>query len=414
MEEPTMSILSSRLRSLLAAMIVIALLTGSLVWAKKPPKPPPEPPPEPPPCPSFEYSATWLEPLLGSFRGDRALGMNDVGDVVGKSYVGDTAVRAILWPATGGVVDLNDQIDPNGPWVLWHASDINNLGVIVGAGYCGEDWRAFRFDPANRDDDGHVVVEHLGTLPGGTHSEAWAINDRGDIAGRCTLPDRTAGFYLPAGGSLVDIGVLTEGKSVYVDDMNEFGVITGEALEASNPSFVHYYAFRYSEYSGIENIGALDEKARTLFRSEADGINDWGQVVGHSHPKEVGDGLFPKHAFLYSDGIGMVDLGTLGGSYSGGTAINNDAYVVGWSDTETGTSAFLYHQKYGMLDLTALTPNLQLPPSTDAIETVAINEFLDVDGDDTVEGQIVGSVGYPDPVSGVHVWQAFVLTPVNP
>ncbi|MBC8377670.1 MAG: hypothetical protein H8E62_00700 [Planctomycetes bacterium] len=71
----------------------------------------------------------------------------------------------------------------------------------------------------------------------------------------------------------------------------------------------------------ITNLGTLGGS-----RSEATGINDSGQVIGSS--RIAGDA--ETHAFLYDNGV-MTDLGTLGGSTSGASSINNNGQIVGAS-----------------------------------------------------------------------------------
>jgi probable HAF family extracellular repeat protein len=68
--------------------------------------------------------------------------------------------------------------------------------------------------------------------------------------------------------------------------------------------------------------------------SEAIAVNARGQVVGGSNT--IGDTA--SHAFSWTAGGGMVDLGALpGGNQSGARAVNARGQVVGESFTSTGT-----------------------------------------------------------------------------
>lgn len=74
---------------------------------------------------------------LGTLPGDDnsgALGINDAGHVVGWSGRAEgSASRAILWQK-GRILNLNDLLQADSPWVLTRATDINDAGRIVGTG----------------------------------------------------------------------------------------------------------------------------------------------------------------------------------------------------------------------------------------------------------------------------------------
>src|SRR4051794_13545745 len=85
--------------------------------------------------------------------------------------------------------------------------------------------------------------------------------------------------------------------------------------------------------------------------SQANGINDAGQVAGGSYT--AGGDL---HAFITGPGMGMRDLGTLGGTFSAAFGINATGQVVGYSDTTGGAQhAFITGSNgTGMRDLGTL------------------------------------------------------------
>jgi probable HAF family extracellular repeat protein len=74
--------------------------------------------------------------------------------------------------------------------------------------------------------------------------------------------------------------------------------------------------------------------------SEGIAINDAGQVTGDSYPT----GSFNKHAFLWDDTDvpKMTDLGTLGGLWSNSKAINASGQVAGDSHTGSENHAFFW------------------------------------------------------------------------
>ncbi len=72
--------------------------------------------------------------LGGSYA--QANGVNDSGTVVGSSQIGgDTDVHAFIWTQSGGMVDLNNLLPPDSPFIeLNSANAIAADGTIVGFG----------------------------------------------------------------------------------------------------------------------------------------------------------------------------------------------------------------------------------------------------------------------------------------
>jgi probable HAF family extracellular repeat protein len=76
----------------------------------------------------------------------------------------------------------------------------------------------------------------------------------------------------------------------------------------------------------------LNSKTVTNIGGQASGINESGQVVGNAATTAGA-----QHAFITGpNGMGMRDLGTLGGTYSYAYGINDAGQVVGGSTTLGG------------------------------------------------------------------------------
>jgi probable HAF family extracellular repeat protein len=54
----------------------------------------------------------------------------------------------------------------------------------------------------------------LGTLPGGTHSWATGINNKGQIVGYSTIASGQTHAFLYSGGTMIDLGTLEGGQAV--------------------------------------------------------------------------------------------------------------------------------------------------------------------------------------------------------
>jgi probable HAF family extracellular repeat protein len=224
------------------------------------------------------------------------------------------------------------------------AAAINNSGQITGISATANGERhAFLYTPG-------VGMADLGTLPGDASSAGWAINNLGQVTGDSSPSNgfTTRGFLYTPGSGMIDLGTL---GGVYTsgDGINDAGQVTGQSTPVGGPCFTPFcksdpaHAFLYTPGAGMIDLGTLGGNV-----ASGQDINNLGQVAGDS--SLAGDTAF--HAFLYTPGVGMTDLGTLGANYSHATALNDHSEVVGVSIV-TGFvhHAFVYRPVQGMTDL---------------------------------------------------------------
>ncbi len=165
---------------------------------------------------------------------------------------------------------------------------------------------------------------------GGTESEAYAINDQGQVVGTSDISGDTSSHgFIYYEGTMTDIG------PIYPSNINNIGQVVGQFSTEINDDFT-FRSFIYS--NGIlTDLGIISPDLRA--QSWANGINDSGQVVGSANTVYIGSHF---HAYLYSDGA-MKDIDTIGPFYeqSEAWAINNNGMVVG---SERDGGIFIYNE----------------------------------------------------------------------
>ncbi|MGH9243453.1 MAG: hypothetical protein ACRD29_03885 [Acidimicrobiales bacterium] len=181
-----------------------------------------------------------LPPLPGGDTASAAVAINDRGQVVGISgdcsnaVGGFSARHAVMWE-DGEVTDIGDLGGE-----AWNTPmAINQWGVVVGfanqAGTPGDDFNEEAFLWTERGG-----IRPLGMLDGDVRSEALGVNNWGLVVGlsRGAAGD-TAVIWRHAiwgGDDIVDLNTLApdyDGHLDYAGDINDAGVITGQAISAT-------------------------------------------------------------------------------------------------------------------------------------------------------------------------------------
>ena len=204
-------------------------------------------------------------------------------------------------------------------------------------------------------------MEDIGLSSRGVISRGFGINNNGVVVGDSAFlatntgasPVRHATLF--GDGSRIDLGTLTKQTYSRANSINGFNQVvgfSGPTLDSPKSR-----AFFWSKSTGMIDLGTLGGAYAQAFA-----INDSGFITGNSQLRS--NDSQAGHAFLSpsplgAGAIGMRDLGTLGGPFSYGMAINAKNHVVGYSainKVDSRVHAFWFDGT-GMKDLGSLAPN---------------------------------------------------------
>jgi probable HAF family extracellular repeat protein len=219
------------------------------------------------------YSNGTASPIGSSDGGfTYALGMNNLGDIVGYGRNGDGNLVGFAY--VGGVFTDLSTVNIN----IFRAYAINDSEAIVGASAYYPSrytyaYHAFLYAGG--------VYTDLGSLTGNpsTYTEAFGINNAGDIVGYSTGTDGLFHAFLYTNGAMQDLGTFN-GLNTAAVAINNSGQIIGELIDSygiltNGPSFL-YQNGTMADLSTLITSGGTGWSGLT-----ATGINDSGAIVGY-------------------------------------------------------------------------------------------------------------------------------------
>jgi probable HAF family extracellular repeat protein len=281
----------------------------------------------------------------GTYSMSMALGINNSGRIVGKSYTSLGRYHAFFYDE-GQMTDLgvlpgNDQSQ---------ARSINDIGQIVGATEPSGPIQAFIYY--------NSAMTPVGTL-GGTQSSAYGINNHGQIVGDSWVTNSglsdTAFVY--SNGTMQALGNLGNLTAIQGFAINDNGQITGYAgTGGSSTAVMRGFLLSGGTMTDLGNLGGLLTNVIPL------AINNRAQIVGN-----ISGAANASHAFLYSGGTmnlldNLIDPDS-GWTLIHATGINNNGQIVGSGRNPSfDTHAFLLTPRPNLqnLHLSAGCPQFDL------------------------------------------------------
>lgn len=273
-----------------------------------------------------------------------ATGINAFGGAVGYSNLaGADTSHGVLFHWPGPPVDLNSLLTrPPAGFVFRIATDINNLGWIVGQGVLSGNFGAAALQPR--------LLGYRPVLLGpfdGRWSSAVGINNVGQAVGLVELPagNTHAFVWELTTGRGKDLGTLG-GANSYGQAINDFGTVVGFAQTAGGQT----HGFSWTRRGGIVDAGTLPGGTTSGFYA----LNDAGEAVGYADdaagiPRAVRYDLHGRQFTVLPDI--EPPIGDPEGAYAYG--INFWGTIVG-ADTGGGTAAAFRWRNGTLLDLNTL------------------------------------------------------------
>jgi probable HAF family extracellular repeat protein len=234
---------------------------------------------------------------LGTLGGPDALALliNERGQVMGWSYTSSTeagtcaplALGSFIWEREKGIRDLGN-LDGGTCTEGW---DLNNRGQVVGFAVPGGGefvLRAFIWDGD--------LIRDLGGSLGGSSTGAFVVNDAGQAAGFAFLAGDTyfhAALWTKV-GQITDLGAIDSDPCSSAKAINASGQVVGDSISLFNclNNGDASRAFLWED-GAIFDLNALIPAGSSLYLVHPQNINDQGEIAGLGV-----DASGNQHAFL--------------------------------------------------------------------------------------------------------------------
>lgn len=323
------------------------------------------------------YNATGLTPPA-SINSTFPLGINSSGQIVGFANRPGLPPTAFMWH-NGIFTDLGQQVAESQFSV---ARGLNDFGQIVGNAndHSGRDFGAIWQYETMISLRPLILQSGLfdTTLP--LESIAYRVNNTGQILGDVyAFTQSSRRIFLYSNGAFTIINVPTTSNSHIGSDLNNLGQVVGQFERNGTQVGFLWDAGILTELNGSQGRNFIPN-----------GINDVGQIVGHSNSRAV----------LYQNGI-ATDIHQIG-LFSIAFEINNYGVIVGYTVAPTGNAvgiAFVYDGGV-MKDLNDITSGVT--SGFTLAQAMGINDA----------GRII-CVGSRPIGNNLFEFRTFLLTPVS-